>query len=32
MKCAEIHLNLAALALYRLGSEEAAEVRRHLAS
>jgi len=32
MKCAEIQPNLAAFALDRLESEEAAEVRRHLAS
>src|SRR5215216_4547092 len=32
MKCAEIHPNLAAFALGGLEPEEAAEVRRHLAS
>ena len=32
MKCAEIHANLAAFALDGLEPEEAAEVRRHLAS
>jgi anti-sigma factor RsiW len=32
VKCAEIHPNLAAFALDGLESEEAAEVRRHLAS
>jgi anti-sigma factor RsiW len=32
MKCAEVHPNLAAFALGGLEAEEAAEIRRHLAS